>query len=143
MIISRTFSRPKSGRGYPNYVYYPLIPTENISAINHQPQETKTQPEEIINTNQRKQFPTNYPDNYPNNYKNTDEIIDRSGKHVFLFDLGEEVIVYESQINTKAGLRKTLRSLKNRYAQEKLLDWVIQNQFSEIKSWDDVVVSRY
>ena len=137
-IISRTFSRPKSGRGYPNYVYYPLIPTENISAINHQPQETKTQPEEIINTNQGKQFPTNYPGNYSNNYENPKEIIDRSGKHIFLSDRGEEVIIYESQINDSSGLRNVLKSLQNRYAQEKLLDWVIQNQLSEIKSWDDI-----
>lgn len=137
-IIFRKLCRPKSGRGYPNYVYYPLIPEENISAIINQPQETKTQPEEIINTNQRKQFPTNYPDNYLNNYKNPEKIIDRSGKHIFLSDRGEEVIIYESQINNKSGLKNVLKSLQNRYAQEKLLDWVIQNQLSEIKSWDDI-----
>lgn len=137
-IISRKFSRPKSGRGYPNYVYYPLIPTEKISAINNQLQEIKTQPEEIINTNHRKQFPTNYPDNYSNNYENPKEIIDKSGKYIFLSDRGEEVAIYESQINNKRGLKNVLNSLQNGYAQQKLLDWVIQNKLSEIKSWDDI-----
>ena len=44
-ILDRKLSKPKNGRGYPNYVYHPRIPGENISAINNKPHEIKTKPQ--------------------------------------------------------------------------------------------------
>ena len=78
---------------------------------------------------------TNYPENYLyNSYKIKNKSFDENDKKIELIDVGEMVTIRESQVKTKDDFLQTLGSLRNGYAQEKLIDWVLKNDFSEIKS---------
>ena len=80
---------------------------------------------------------TNYPENYPyNSAKN--EKFDKNEKKIELIDVGEVITIRESHVKTRSDLLKALITLKNGYAQEELIDWVIENDFSEIKSRDQL-----
>ena len=80
---------------------------------------------------------TNYPENYPyNSAKN--EKFDKNEKKIELIDVGEVTTIRESHVKTRSDLLKALITLKNGYAQEELIDWVIENDFSEIKSRDQL-----
>ena len=80
---------------------------------------------------------TNYPENYPyNSAKN--EKFDKNEKKIELIDVGEVITIRESQVKTRSDLLKAVITLKNGYAQEELIDWVIENDFSEIKSRDQL-----
>ena len=80
---------------------------------------------------------TNYPENYPyNSAKN--EKFDKNEKKIELIDVGEVITIRESHVKTRSDLLKAVITLKNGYAQEELIDWVIENDFSEIKSRDQL-----
>ncbi|MDA9155493.1 helix-turn-helix domain-containing protein [Methylophilaceae bacterium] len=80
---------------------------------------------------------TNYPETYPyNSAKN--EKFDKNEKKIELIDVGEVITIRESQVKTRSDLLKALITLNNGYAQEGLIDWVIENDFSEIKSRDQL-----
>ncbi len=80
---------------------------------------------------------TNYPEDYPYN-SSKNEKFDKNEKKIELIDVGEEVTIRESYVKTRSDLLKALITLKNGYAQEELIDWVIENDFSEIKSRDQL-----
>ena len=68
------------------------------------------------------------------NYKK----FDKNEKKIELIDVGEVITIRESQVKTRSDLLKAVITLKNGYAQEELIDWVIENDFSEIKSRDQL-----
>ena len=80
---------------------------------------------------------TNYPENYPyNSAKN--EKFDKNEKKIELIDVGEVITIRESNVKTRSDLLKSLTSLNNLYAQDKLVDWVLKNDLSDIKSRDEL-----
>jgi hypothetical protein len=149
-ILDRKLSKPKSGRGYPNYVYYPRIPGENISAINNKPQEIKTKPQEINSQNHGKSFPPNYSYNYTNNYDNSfnkqevleQKQLDPNEKTITIYDRGRELTIGESQVKSKKDCLYILKNIQNGIEQKKVIDWFIDNNLSEIKTRDELNSSK-
>ena len=129
-ILERTLNKPKIGRGYKNYSYKPLIPSESVTGRSNKPPVNEVQ-------NHRNQLPPNYPENYSNNY-NDSKKFDKNEKKIELIDVGEVITIRESHVKTRSDLLKAVITLKNGYAQEELIDWVIENDFSEIKSRDQL-----
>ena len=136
-ILERTLNKPKTGRGYKNYSYKPLIPSESLTGRSNKPPVNVTKPPVNEVQNHRNQLPPNYPDNYSNNY-NDSKKFDKNEKKIELIDVGEVITIRESHVKTRSDLLKALITLKNGYAQEELIDWVIENDFSEIKSRDQL-----
>ena len=145
-ILDRKLSKPKNERGYPNYVYYPRIPGENISAINNKPQEIKTKLQEINSQNHGKSFPPNYPYNYTNNYDNSinkqevleQKKLDPNEKTISIYDRGHELTIGESQVKCKKDCLFILKNIQNGIEQGRVIDWFINNNLSEIKTRDEL-----
>ena len=74
-ILERTLNKPKTGRGYKNYSYKPLIPSESMTGISNKPPVNVTKPPVNEVQNHRNQLPPNYPDNYSNNYNDSKKVI--------------------------------------------------------------------
>jgi hypothetical protein len=74
-ILERTLNKPKTGRGYKNYFYKPLIPSESVTGRSNKPSVTVTKPPVNEVQNYRNQLPPNYPDNYSNNYNESKKVI--------------------------------------------------------------------
>ena len=80
---------------------------------------------------------TNYPENYPyNSAKN--EKFDKNEKKIELTNKGKVETIRESHVKTGTDFIKTLKSLNNLYEQDKLVDWVLKNDLSDIKSRDEL-----
>jgi len=67
-LIERKLHTPKSGRGYKNYSYKPLIPGEAITGSQKQPPVNVAKPPVNKVQNHRNVVPPNYLSNYSNNY---------------------------------------------------------------------------
>ena len=78
-IIKRELNNPKSGRGYKNYSYIPVIPGEVITSIKKNPPVTDAKPPVNEVKNHRNVVPPNYKGNYLNNYN--DSNIRKEGMH--------------------------------------------------------------
>jgi hypothetical protein len=78
-LIERELHIPKSGRGYKNYSYKPLIPGEAITGSQKQPPVTDATPPVTEVKNHRNVLPPNYKGNYLNNYN--DSNIRKEGMH--------------------------------------------------------------
>ena len=74
-ILERTLNKPKTGRGYKNYSYKPLIPSESMSGRSNKPPVNVTKPPVNEVQNHGNQLPPNYPDNYSNNYNESKKVI--------------------------------------------------------------------
>ena len=74
-ILERTLNKPKTGRGYKNYSYKPLIPSESVTGRSNKPPVNVTKPPVNEVQNYRKQLPPNYLDNYSNNYNDSKKVI--------------------------------------------------------------------
>jgi len=144
-ILDPKLSKPKNGRGYPNYIYYPKIPGENISAINNKPQEIKTKLQELKSQNHGKSFPPNYPYNYTNNCNdnNKQEVLEQKQlgsdeKTITIHDRGRELTIGESQVKSKKDCIFILKNIQNGIEQVKFIDWFISNNLSEIKTRNEL-----
>ena len=78
-LIERKLNKPRSGRGYRNYSYKPLIPGEAITGSQKQPPVTDAKPPVNEVKNHRNVLPPNYKGNYLNNYN--DSNIRKEGMH--------------------------------------------------------------
>jgi len=132
---------------FSHYVYFPRIPAEMITAINEKQVEIKTSKLETSEPNQRKSLPPNYPYNYPYNYDNNvskQEILEQKQldpheKTITIYDRGRELIIGESQVKTKKDCLYILKNIQNGTYQEKVINWFIENNLSEIKTRDDLI----
>ena len=95
-LIERELHIPKSGRGYKNYSYKPLIPGEVITSIKKNPPVTDAKPPANEVKNHRNVVPPNYKGNYLNNYN--DSNIRKEGMH---------------KIDTKKGIQMLKDALGN------------------------------
>ena len=136
-LISRHREKYKNA-SFSHYVYFPRIPGETISANNEKQVEIKTSNLETNLPNQRKSLPPNYPENYLYNYDNKINKVNKNEKYTSIRNLDGELIIYESEVKTKNELCQKLMQIKNFYKQEELLDWVFDNDLSEVKSRDEL-----
>tara|TARA_B110000503_G_C6917840_1_gene317415 strand:+ start:138 stop:614 length:477 start_codon:yes stop_codon:yes gene_type:complete len=97
-IIERRLNNPKSGKGYKNYSYIPLIPGEVITGIKKKPPVTDAKPPVNQVKNHRNAVPPNYKVNYLNNYN--DSNIRKEGMH---------------KIDTKMGIQMMKDALGNKH----------------------------
>ncbi len=87
---------------------------------------------------------TNYPENYLYNSSIEESIdthhdnFDSNERKKTFMDVGGDIVVRESQVKTKEDFYRTLSSFKNAYSSEKYIDWVFENNLSEVKTREEL-----
>ena len=135
----KKFKAKQPGNQFLNNIYKGLFPTKERS---YSPQrEPENLPRVPNGPRVGNEGNTNYPENYLyNSYEedSNDDRYDSNEKKIKLLDVGRSVWFKESQVKTKEGFYRTLGSLRNAYTQEELIDWVIENNLSEVKTREEL-----
>ena len=142
----KIFKSKQDGNQFLNNIYKAKFPLHSPSYSPHrESQDTTREPDDPGVGNQGN---TNYPYNYlynSTNNKNNDSIepeLDAKEKRFSVIDVGEEVTIRESQVKTKSQLIHTILGLRNQYAREKVIDWVFKNDLSEVRSREELKITK-
>ena len=135
----KKFKAKQPGNQFLNNIYKGIFPTQGpLYSPKREPEDLPREPNGPRVGNEGN---TNYPENYLyNSYEedSNDDRYDSNEKKIKLLDVGRSVLVRESQVKTKEGFYRTLGSLRNGYTQEELIDWVFENNLSEVKTREEL-----
>lgn len=138
----KKFKARQPGNQFLNNIYKGIYPTQGHSYSPNR--ELEDLPSEPNGPRVGNEGNTNYPVSYlynSNEEENNDsshDCFDSNEKKKTFLDVGKAVVIRESQVKTKKGFYKALGSLKNGYTQEKYIDWVFENDLSEVKTREEL-----